>query len=91
MPSIFIKIDGLMKTYFDGKMTSDFTPYLPPGVIVHGDKTVHSRPIRLAGHSMECYLTGRLDSLVQFTDGSYGIVDFKTSTPKPAHLAFYGR
>ena len=29
--------------------------------------------------------------MVKFDDGSYGVVDFKTSTSKPAHLAFYGR
>jgi hypothetical protein len=29
--------------------------------------------------------------VVSFEDGSYGVVDFETSTPKPSHLAFYGR
>jgi len=91
MPAIFIKIDGLMKVYFEGKLTSEFTSDLPHGVIQHGDKTVYSQLINLAGHSLECYITGRFDTVVKFDDGSYGVVDFKTSTPKPDNLAFYGR
>lgn len=91
MPAIFTKIDGLMKGYFEGKATSDFTPDLPSGIIQHGDKTVYSQQIRMAGHSLECYITGRFDTVVKFDDGSYGVVDFKTSTPKPSHIAFYGR
>jgi hypothetical protein len=91
MPAIFTKIDGLMKDYFEGKLTSEFTPDLPTGVIQHGDKSVYSQPIKLTGHLLECYITGRLDTVVKFEDGSYGVVDFKTSTPKPTHVAFYGR
>ena len=91
MPAIFTKIDGLMKGYFEGKLTSEISPDLPTGVIQHGDKTVYSQPITLTGHTLECYITGRFDTVVKFGDDSYGIVDFKTSTPKPTHLAFYGR
>jgi hypothetical protein len=91
MPAIFTKIDGLMKNYFEGRSTAEFTHDLPPGVIQHGDRSVSSQPIKLPGHSLECYITGRLDTLVKFEDGSYGVVDFKTSTPKPTHVTFYGR
>jgi hypothetical protein len=91
MPAIFTRIDGLMKIYFEGKSTSDLTPELPTGVIQHGDKSVTSQPIRLPGHSLECYITGRLDTMAKFEDSTYGVVDFKTSTPKPEHVAFYGR
>jgi hypothetical protein len=91
MPAIFNKIDGLMKGYFEGRSTVEFTSELPPGIIQGGDKSVCSQPIKLPGHSLECYITGRLDTLVKFEDGSYGVVDFKTSTPQPSHVAFYGR
>lgn len=89
--SIFVKIDDLMKTYFEGKFTSELTPDLPPGFIQEGSKSVYSQPINLTGHSLECYITGRFDASVKFEDGSFGIVDFKTTTPKLEHLAFYGR
>jgi CRISPR/Cas system-associated exonuclease Cas4 (RecB family) len=52
---------------------------------------VESQPISLPGHSSTCYIRGKFDTVVRFDDSSYGVVDFKTSTPKPTHLAFYGR
>lgn len=91
MPSIFIKIDGLMKRFYQGKTTQDLTVDLPPGVVLFGENWVQSQPIILPGHSDQVYLRGIYDTVVQFADGSYGVVDFKTSTPKPTHLAFYGR
>lgn len=89
MPSIFTKIDELMKTYFEGKSASEFIPNLPPGIIQHGTKTVVSQPIKLAGHALDCYITGRFDTVVRFNDGSYGVVDFKnihTKTRSPGFL-----
>jgi hypothetical protein len=38
-----------------------------------------------------CLIRGRLDALVDCDDGSKGVVDFKTTVPKPDHLATYGR
>ena len=91
MPSIFIKIDGLMKAFYQGKATQEICPDLPPGFVQFGEKWVQSQPILLPGHVKGCYILGKFDTVVRFDDGSYGVVDFKTSTPKPAHLAFYGR
>ena len=91
MPSIFIKIDGLMKSFYQGKATGELCPDLPPGFVQFGEKWVESQPIRLPGYTSACYIKGKFDTVVRFEDGSYGVVDFKTSTPKPTHLAFYGR
>ena len=91
MPSIFIKIDGLMKSFYQGKATGELCPDLPPGFVQFGEKWVESQPISLPGYTSACYIKGKFDTVVRFADGSYGVVDFKTSTPKPAHLAFYGR
>lgn len=55
-PSIFTKIDGLMKKYFDGQSTHLLTPELPPGLVVFGDRWVESLPISLPGHASQCYL-----------------------------------
>jgi len=91
MPSIFIKIDGLMKHFFQGKTTAELCPALPPGTVQHGEKWVQSQPVTLPGHTAQYYLKGKFDTVVRFDDRSYGVVDFKTSTPKPSNLAFYGR
>lgn len=90
-PSIFTKIDGLMKAYYQGKPTCDLCSELPTGFVQFGEKWVQSQPIVLPGHSHACYILGKFDTVVRFEDGSYGVVDFKTSTPKPSNLAFYGR
>jgi hypothetical protein len=90
-PSIFTKIDGLMKDYFQGKHTSEICPDLPPGTVLHGEKWVKSQPILLPGHRAQCYLTGKFDTAVKFERGSFGVIDFKTSTPKATHRAFYAR
>ncbi len=90
-PSIFGKIDGLMKHYFEGKDTAEISPTLPAGFVMHGEKWVQSLPVTFSGRTAECYLRGKFDTVLQFRDGSYGVVDFKTSSPKPSHLAFYGR
>jgi hypothetical protein len=90
-PAIFTKIDGLMKDYFQGRQTSEFSPDLPSGVVLHSEKWVRSQPILLPGHSAQCYLTGKFDSAVKFDDGSFGVIDFKTSSPKETHREFYAR
>jgi hypothetical protein len=48
-------------------------------------------PINLAGHSLSVFLRGKTDAMLGFDDGSYGVVDFKTSEPKPSHIPFYSR
>ena len=90
-PSIFTKIDGLMKGFFQGQSTQTLTTALPEGLVQFGEKWVESQAISLPGHAQTCYLRGKFDTVVRFEDGSYGVVDFKTSTPKPHHLEFYGR
>ena len=91
MPSIFNKIDSLEKAYFAGLRTETITPALPPGVIELGDKWVESRPIIVPGHNDTCFIRGRFDVVARFEDGSYGIIDFKTSTARDTNVPFYSR
>ena len=91
MPGIFTKIDALMKGYFQSKTTSDIYGGLPAGVVKFGEKWVQSQPISYPNHLDQCYIRGKFDTVVEFDDGSFGIVDFKTSEPKAHHVAFYGR
>lgn len=91
MPSVFIRLDGLMKGFFKGRLTGELTSLLPEGYVQFAERWVQSRPISLPGHAAQCYLMGKFDTVVAFRDGSYGIVDFKTSEAKPQQIAFYGR
>jgi hypothetical protein len=91
MPAIFNRIDKLMKDFFQNKPTSEICDVLPDGVVKFGEKWVASQPIALPNHATQCVLRGKFDTVVEFADGSFGIVDFKTSEAKPAHIPFYGR
>ena len=90
-PKVFSRIDSLMKHLFAGKTTSAISPDLPPGRVTLQGKWVNSAPIRFEGIEASCYIKGAFDSLIAFEDGSYAVVDFKTSSPNPAHVGFYGR
>lgn len=91
MPKIFIKIDSMMKQYFAGKSTAEIAPALPSGVVEFGEHWVESRPIVLPNHTSTCFIRGKFDTVVKFEDGSYGVIDFKTSESKSEHAPLYSR
>jgi len=91
MPKIFTILDILSKNYFSGKSVSEISPDLPDGTVVFGEKWVASNTITLPGHESSFYFRGKFDSLIKFADSSYGVIDFKTSKPKPEHVSFYSR
>ncbi len=91
MPKIFNQIDKLMKDFFEGKPTVEISSALPDGVVRFGEKWVTSQPIALPNHHSSCFIKGKFDTVVEFADQSFGIVDFKTSAAKPEHIPFYSR
>ncbi len=90
-PKIFSRIDRLMKEYFQDRSTAEIAPVLPAGIVRFSERWVVSQPIYLPQRRSTCYLRGKFDSVVEFTDGSYGLVDFKTVEPNPSHVPFYSR
>jgi CRISPR/Cas system-associated exonuclease Cas4 (RecB family) len=90
-PRIFSRIDKLMKGYFQEKATAEIAVELPAGRVRFGERWVHSTPIELPGGAASAYLKGKFDTVVEFDDGGYGVVDFKTSEAKAEHVAFYSR
>jgi len=91
LPSIFSQIASLLKNYYDGKRTSELHVDLPPGLVSHGEKYVRSQVIQLPNHDATCYISGRFDIVVSFDDGSYGVIDFKTSNPSKESAWMYSR
>ncbi len=81
LPSIFSQIASLLKNHYDGKQTSELHVVIPPGMVSHGEKSVRSQIIQLPKHNDTCYISGRFDIVVSFEDGTYGVIDFKTSNP----------
>jgi hypothetical protein len=78
-----------MQGYFEGRSTSEISPNLPRGVVKFGDKWVKSQPIDLPNHDSSCYIVGKFDTVVEFADSTYAVVDFKTTQPTPQHVPFY--
>ena len=91
LPSIFSKIASLLKNHYDGKHTSELHVDLPPGSVSHGEKNVRSDIIQLPNHEATCFISGRFDIVVSFDDGSYGVIDFKTSDPTKDSARMYSR
>ncbi len=90
-PSIFGAIDRLMKAHYAGRPTSDIHPSLAPGNIRVSEQWIESLPISMPGHYLTCFLRGKFDALIDFDNGSHGVIDFKTSEPKPSQVPFYSR
>jgi len=90
-PGIFSQIDSLMKDFYLNKPTQAMHPSLPSGTIFAAGKWVESASIRLPGLEVECFIKGIFDTVLKFEDGSYAVVDFKTTVPGEDHLPFYAR
>ena len=91
MPKIFTRIDRLMKDFFEGQPTAHISDTLPAGQVRFGEKWVTSQPISHPQLAGSCYLRGKFDTALEFDDGTFGIVDFKTSEPRREHIPFYSR
>jgi hypothetical protein len=90
MAGIFKRLEGLQMGFYDGKRTTDVLPSLPPGVIRCGEKAVESEPVQADGVP-PWFVYGKIDSLIEFDDGSWGILDFKTTVVSAEKGVLYGR
>lgn len=91
-PRVFGVLADLEAASFDGQRTEDMLPgVLPPGTFRHGEQDVLSAPIPLPGTGAAVALKGRLDMMVAFDDGGWGVIDFKTAMPGEVSPARYGR
>ncbi len=90
-PKIFGRLDAQTKDFFFDKSAQELAPELPPGHVVSGGLTVRSSPLLIPGHETAVVIGGRIDTALAFHDGSYGVIDFKTSEPNPDHVPFYSR
>lgn len=89
LPSMFTKIAGLLKNHYIGKQTSELHLDLPPGIIAYGEKKIRSKIIKLPKHQNTCYISGRFDIVINFQDGTYGVIDFKTAEPHQRSIDLY--
>lgn len=91
MPRIFTSIDTAMKEHFEGVRTEEIDGRMPPGVVEFSDRWVESLPISLPGWKSSCFIRGKFDTILRLDDGTFAVVDFKTSTIRSEHVAKYSR
>jgi hypothetical protein len=91
VPKVFSLLDTQTKDFFLPKRTEEIAPDLPPGRVLCGDRWVRSQPLTVPGHRRKIVIRGRADTALAFEDGTFGIIDFKTTEPKPDHVNLYGR
>jgi CRISPR/Cas system-associated exonuclease Cas4 (RecB family) len=91
MPKIFTLIDSEMKKFYSHKRTEEIATGMPLGVVAHGERWVESQPLTIPGFSSTCFIKGKFDTIVTLDDGTYGVVDFKTSRRKSEHIPLYSR
>jgi hypothetical protein len=90
-PGMFGKMGDLTSNYYLGKPLSEISPELPAGFVKVREKWVKPTPISFPDTSTQCVIKGRFDAIVAFEDGSYGIIDYKTSDASEEKAAFYSR
>ena len=90
-PGVFGVIDKLMNGYFNGKPSAEISGLLPRGVIKYGESWVQSTALSIPGRTSTCYIRGRFDSVIAFENGSYGVIDFKTTSTSSDHIELYSR
>ncbi len=90
-PKVFSRLDQQTKDFYFGKRSEVISPELRPGHIAFGDRWVRSGVFNVPDLETPVEIAGRIDTAIAFDDGSFGIIDFKTSEPKPEHVLFYGR
>ena len=90
-PSIFSSIDRAMKNHYRDRSVQELSPDLPPGKFFFSEQFIVSQPVTRPGFDLPVYFAGKFDALLEFDNGDFGIVDFKTSEAKEAHIAFYAR
>ena len=91
LPSIFSRIAGLLKNHYTGKHTRELHVALPPGIVKYGEKYVTSKIIQSPSRDATCFISGRFDIVVNFEDGTYGVIDFKTGNAKEEYVGLYSR
>lgn len=91
VPKIFTIIDLQMKREYTGSRTERISEGMPPGGVAFDERWVESIPIAISGRASTCYIKGKFDTVLKLDNGTYAVVDFKTSQTKPEHVSLYGR
>ena len=81
-PSVFGRIDRVMKEFCLGERAKRRLQGCRGGVIGGENRWVKSAPLLVPGNAKTCFIRGRVDVLVDCDDGTTGVVDFEDHNPQ---------
>lgn len=87
IPSIFNRMSSMLQENIIGQDIRSLVPLLPAGKFILKEGYLKSKPLP-SGRS---YLNGRFDLLIQFKDGTYGVIDLKMTDSKDEDLDKFDR
>jgi hypothetical protein len=90
-PGLFTRLDKLEKGFYAQMRTTDVDQSLPPGSFSIGEHWVQSKTHRTPSQKACFFIRGVFDVAIEFDDGTFGISDYKTTSPKDDHVPLYGR
>jgi hypothetical protein len=79
----------MQERYFDGASSHHMDPAIPVGRVLDRGKFVLSKPIEVNGVVTKYAIRGKYDILMEFEDGSYGIIDCKFQARDTDKSDFY--
>ena len=83
------ELSALQENHFNGAHSSKLHPAIPEGKVLDRGQWVRSVPIQYNGSSSPYAIRGKYDLLMEFADGSYGIIDCKFQGRDNDKSAFY--
>lgn len=90
-PKVFEKYHTLLQAYFTGRSPHLLHPSLPHGQCLSRETWVESEALTVASSVPQLFIRGRLDHLMQFDDGTWGLIDYKTTEVKVSTARLYSR
>ena len=90
LPKIFNVIDASIKLKYLDENMSRVCSDLPNGILCSADEWVKSKPIVNDKHpDFEVIIRGKIDGTLKNVDGTYTVIDFKTTEINEEHLQKY--
>ena len=83
------ELSALQEGHFHGAPSSKLHPAIPEGKVIDRGGWVKSAPIEYNGKPSPYAIRGKYDLLMEFTDGTYGIIDCKFQGRVNDKSAFY--
>ena len=91
LPKIFNIIDATIKVKYENEDFSKVSKDLPQAILRTSSKWIKSKPITNPKYDVSVQVIGKIDGYLEYQDGSFSIVDFKTSEINEKYAQKYNR